>query len=147
MSQPPAVLAIALATVLAAIGALHVYWALGGRSGGAAIPSRTDGAALFAPSAASTLAVAAALALAAWIVVVAGGLVSPVGPWWPYAIGVRVLALVLAARAIGDFRYVGVFKRVRGTPFAVRDDRVYTPLCAALALGVLWVALGSRARG
>jgi hypothetical protein len=45
-------------------------------------------------------------------------------------------------RAIGDFRLVGVFKRIRGTPFAWWDSRLFVPLCCFIALGTAVVALG-----
>jgi hypothetical protein len=50
------------------------------------------------------------------------------------------LALGLLLRAVGEFRYVGLFKRVRGTKFAVLDTYVYSPLCLLLAVGVALVA-------
>jgi hypothetical protein len=132
----------ATALVFAALSALHLYWAAGGHRGGsAAVPTRTTtGPALFVPSTGATIAVAAALALAAWIVAVKGGLARPLGPRWLYVAGAWGLGAVMLARAVGDFRYVGLFKRVRGTPFAALDDGVYTPLCAALAVAVLWLA-------
>ena len=134
-------LAAALTATFTALSALHVYWAARGPRGGtAAVPTQPAGGAVFVPSTGGTLAVAGALALAAWIAAVCGGLARPIGPRWLYAIGAWGLGIVLAARAIGDFRYVGFFKRVRGTPFARLDDYLYTPLCAVLALGVLWLA-------
>jgi hypothetical protein len=141
-------LAGTLTATLGALAGLHVYWAAHGRAGGgAAVPSRPGGPALFVPSTAGTLAVAAALALAAWIVAVTGGLARPVGPRWLYALGAWGLGLVLGARTIGDFRYVGLFKRVRGTPFAALDDRVYTPVVAALCLATLWLAYRNTRSG
>ena len=142
MRSAAAVIALASALVLGALSGLHVYWALGGRWGGAAaVPTRPGGPPTFAPSEAGTLAVAAALAVAAYLILVRGGLARPVGPGWLYAAGAWGLGLVFVARAVGDFRYVGLFKRVRGTPFAVRDDWLYVPLCAALGAAVLWLAL------
>ena len=44
-----------------------------------------------------------------------------------------LLAFVFAARAIGDFNYVGFFKRVKGSRFAKRDTYLYSPLCVVLA--------------
>lgn len=44
-------------------------------------------------------------------------------------------------RSIGDFRYVGFFKRARGSRFAELDTRFYSPLCLPLALATAWVAL------
>jgi hypothetical protein len=48
--------------------------------------------------------------------------------------------LGLLLRAVGEFRYVGLFKRVRGTKFAVLDTFVYSPLCLLLGAGVALVA-------
>ena len=56
-----------------------------------------------------------------------------------------VLAVGLLGRAIGEFRYVGFFKRVRGSRFAKLDTVVYSPLCLLLAVGVALVALQSGA--
>jgi hypothetical protein len=53
------------------------------------------------------------------------------------------LALGLLARAMGDFNYVGFFKRVRGTRFARMDTLLYSPLCLALAVGVAAVTFYS----
>ncbi|WP_268893745.1 DUF3995 domain-containing protein [Paenibacillus puerhi] len=35
---------------------------------------------------------------------------------------------------MGDFRYVGMFKRVRGSRFARHDNYVFTPLCFWLCM-------------
>lgn len=51
------------------------------------------------------------------------------------------LAFGLPLRAVGDSRYVGFFKRVRGSTFATLDTFVYSPLCLLLAAGVALVAL------
>jgi hypothetical protein len=62
-----------------------------------------------------------------------------VPPWMPRA-GTFGVGAVLAARAVGDFRLVGLFKRTRGTRFARYDSLLYTPLCLALAAGCFAVA-------
>jgi aspartyl-tRNA synthetase len=88
----------------------------------------------------AALAVAAALFFAASVVAIAGGLVGA----GSYRGLFRVLAYGLSAtfvgRAIGDFRLVGFFKRVRGTHFAVLDTLVFSPLCLLCGLAVLYVA-------
>jgi hypothetical protein len=48
-------------------------------------------------------------------------------------------------RTIGDFRLVGVFKRVRGTRFARLDSIAFAPLCLLLAAGVVRVAISNGA--
>ena len=150
MTEPARVVAAVLAVVFAALALLHVGWAaLGGRRGwsaGAVVPARADGAPVFRPGRGATLAVAAALAAAGVVVLGRAGLAPAalgargLAPW--YRAGPWALAAVLALRAVGDFRYVGLFKRQRGTRFAALDTRVYTPLCAALAAGVCYLAAG-----
>ena len=111
-----------------------------GRSGeSAAVPSLA-GKSLFVPSRMATLAVATVLLLFAGLVAATAGLVPVALPrvvlaWLSYA-----LALGLLARAVGEFKYVGLFKRVRGTRFATLDTFVYSPLCLLLAAGVAFVA-------
>ena len=50
------------------------------------------------------------------------------------------LALGLLARAIGEFKYVGFFKRIRGSRFATLDSFVFSPICLLLAVGVALIA-------
>jgi len=119
----------------------HFVMALGATSGESlAVPS-ANGKPLFVPSRRATVAVGAVLLLFAGLVAATAGVVSVGLPsvalsWLSYA-----LALGLLARAIGEFKYVGFFKRVRGTKFSRFDTLVYSPLCLLLALGVALVAL------
>jgi len=65
------------------------------------------------------------------------------GPWLPrrpFVAGVWILVVVFGARVVGDLRWFGLFKRMKGTPFAWWDSWLYTPLCLLLALGSLLVA-------
>jgi len=138
------VVASILAAVFVALAGLHVYWAIPGVAADAVVPARVDGVPVFRPGRSATLAVAAALAAAAALVLGHAGLVRRVGPAGLYRAGTWTLGAVLVLRVIGEFRYVGLFKRERGTRFAVLDTRVYTPLCAGLAAGVLYLAAARR---
>jgi hypothetical protein len=134
-----------VSAVLLAIAAVHVYWAAGGRWGAAAaVPARPGGHApdipLLQPSPLSTLAVALALIVAAGLLLGRVGIIPRVAPAWVYTYGAFGLGGVFLLRAIGEFRYVGAFKRVRSTRFATLDTFVYTPLCAGLAAAVFYVA-------
>lgn len=128
------------ALVLAAIAVLHVAWALGLRAGAvAAVPER-DGAPLFRPGPGACLFVAIGLASMALLAVARVGVVTlPIAPALVRG-GVFASATVFAARAIGDRRYVGFFKRVTGTRFAELDSKLYSPLCAALAAALFVTA-------
>jgi len=127
---------IATVAILTAIALLHAYWAGGGRlSIGAAVPS-VGGVAAFRPSAAGTAAVALALLAAALLVAAVGDLIRPPGPNWIYVGAASVLALIFAARAVGDFGLVGFFKTRGDGAFARLDTWVYSPLCLILAIAI-----------
>ena len=132
--------AFALASVLAFLSGLHVYWALGGRWGwGTAIP-QVDGRPAFTPSRFATLVVALGLATAAILPLVRTGVLPFPVPRRLSQWSAVLLAFIFFIRAIGDFRLVGFFKRVRGTPFAIWDTRLFSPLCLLLAAGFARVA-------
>ena len=134
-------MAVAVGLVLSALALLHVYWGVGGISGPSVAVPEVDGRPLFTPTRLSCFAVAAALVLAAFLVLSRGGIVaSPLPPAWT-KVGAAGVGAVFVLRAIGDFRLVGFFKRVRGTPFARWDTRLFSPLCLAIGLASLWVAL------
>lgn len=123
------------------IAGLHVFWALGGRIGQAvAVPER-NGKPAFKPGPVATFAVAVALVIAALLVAAqCGWVVLPLSAGTVRLL-VWLIVVAFAARAVGDFRYVGFFKRVRDTRFARLDTRVFSPLCAALALAIADAAI------
>lgn len=122
--------------ILTMIALLHAYWAGGGRlSIGAAVP-QVGGVAAFRPSATATAAVAIALIAAALIVAAAGDIIHPPGPNWAYVGTATGLAILFAARAIGDFDLVGFFKTRGDGAFAGLDSWVYSPLCLILAAAI-----------
>jgi len=129
--------------VLFALSGVHVYWAAGGRKGfRIAVPTRGEEP-LFRPSKAATAFVAALLAMAGVFVLQLGGIGEPLLPGWLFALGGWALAAVFVLRAIGDFRWVGLFKSRKGTLFAYWDSVCYSPLC--LLLGISLICIRSAA--
>jgi hypothetical protein len=133
-------LTLILVFVFVVLAFWHIYMAVKPAAGvNGAVPS-VDGKPLFVPSAGATVAVALLLLALACLVAATGGIISLPVPraaltWLSYA-----LAIGLLARAIGDFKYVGFFKRVRGSRFATLDYFAFSPLCVLLAVGVALVA-------
>jgi Protein of unknown function (DUF3995) len=128
-------LALLGALVFAVLAGVHLYWALGShRVFPAAVPTRTDGTPVLTPGPVAGLAVAILLLGAAFLLAEQGGWSSGVLPASWRRTGTAGVAAVMALRGIGDFRYVGLFKRRRDTAFARMDTRVYTPLVLSLAL-------------
>ena len=133
-------IALSVSVAFVVLALWHFRMAFSPASGlSSAVPS-SEGRPLFVPSPGATAAVGVVLFFFAILVAATGGLVHlGVSPrllsWSSFA-----LALGLLARAIGEFRYVGFFKRVRGSRFAKLDTLLYSPLCLFLAAGVALVA-------
>ena len=116
---------------------LHLAWAGGLNWGLASALPENPGRPALSPSSAATVAVAVALGAAGTLVLVHAGLLPRfLPPSWSRLL-LRIGSAVFLLRAIGDFRVVGFFKKVRSTRFATADTIFYSPLCAAVAIG-LW---------
>ncbi len=122
--------------LLSIVTLIHVYWIMGGRWGlDAALPYR-EGVAVFRPGRLATLAVTIVFAgMAVFFFVKAGWFahLQVSFPAWINHYGLWILTGIFLFRAIGDFRYIGFFKRVRVGEFARLDTRFYSPLCLLLA--------------
>lgn len=137
-------IAIVLMAVFLSLSLIHVYWLLGGRAGKLAAIPELNGKPVFQPSAIATLVVAVVLTLCALLVAATAGVVMLPVPMSLLVWLTRALAVGLLLRAIGDFRLVGFFKRIRNSHFARLDTVVYSPLCLALAIGVAIVGVAGQ---
>ncbi len=137
-------LSILLASIFIAISGLHFYWVLGGRwAMNAVVPTKADSGDLtFSPPPIATIVVALGLLLMAWISLAIAGLLDfPLSAAWVRG-GMIGVASIFALRAVGDFKYVGLSKKIKSTPFGRNDTRYYTPLCIlifTLSSTLLWL--------
>lgn len=126
------------AIILFFVAAIHFYWAFGGKWGAyAVLPQINTEKRLFTPSPLATVAVAIPFFLISLIFAQAAG-------WFDFeivgqylSILLLVLVVVFAIRAMGDFKYVGFFKKIKNTEFAITDTKYFTPLCAFVAITLL----------
>lgn len=136
-----AVLGSIVSFVLFAVGIVHCYWLFGGRKGFAiAVPFRQEGnTPLFTPRRFEIGAVVVMFWAAALLVLMYSGIVPAAGPSWLPGIAAWALGFVFAVRAIGEFHYLGLFKKYRDTAFAKMDSVFYSPLCLAMAAITFWM--------
>jgi len=134
-----------LFVVLAALSALHGYWAVGGVWPGSDAASCARTVAGFRnvsrmPSPASALAVAGLLGVAAMLAAMLGG--APVmlpGERLLPAAGV-VAAVIFLARGLAG--YTPAWRRLTPElPFARLDRRYYSPLCLAIGGGFAFLVV------
>ena len=125
------------------LSTLHFYWLLGGKRGmDSAIPTKEKSAdKLFKPSAFSTILVAVGLLVFGLVELGNTGIFSNWIAVKYFRWGNLVIAFIFLVRAVGDFKYIGFFKKVRGTLFAKNDSRYYAPLCLFIAVTSVFIVL------
>ncbi|MDZ4716733.1 MAG: DUF3995 domain-containing protein [Cytophagales bacterium] len=133
-----AAIPILLLSIFITLGALHFYWGLGGNWGiGSTVPRTLEGKALLSPTPFHCFVVGAGLLAFGLLVGIRGELIAVEMPQLLTDYGLFAVAFIFLARAVGDFRMVGFFKKLRDTPFGKMDTKLYSPL--SLVIGILCV--------
>ncbi|XDD51916.1 DUF3995 domain-containing protein [Leptospira sp. WS92.C1] len=120
--------------ILLTLSLLHFYWVFGGSLGKTkTIPADPQGKLAFVPGKAVTALVGILLftaALCPLCMRVENVLSIPKNV---FQYGCYFLSLIFFLRAVGDFKFVGFFKKIKTTIFAQYDTRFYSPLCVFLS--------------
>jgi hypothetical protein len=139
------VLSILLSTVFFILSGIHVYWGLGGKwAFDDAYPTKEDGTSLAkVPGVVASFIVATGLLGFGLFHLINGQIISVLLPSYLSAYGYWVIGFIFFLRAVGDFKSVGMFKKIKKTSFAKKDTKIYTPLCIFIScLTFLLIYLG-----
>jgi hypothetical protein len=134
------ILGILLATIFAILGLFHIVWALDGRIGGTNTIPSNNGVAIFKPSIPATLAVSLALFLAMMTILVQIGFFGEMIPNWISRRATFGIAALFFLRAIGEFKYVGFFKKASDSGFSYWDTVLFSPLCLFIAVAAFLIS-------
>jgi len=98
------------------------------------IPTKDKTASPKMPPRIATFNVAIVLLSIGLLYLLKGGIISLDIPskWINYA--AWFVPFIFFLRAIGEFRYVGLFKRIKDTDFAKADTKLFVPLCLGIAI-------------
>jgi hypothetical protein len=119
---------------------LHFYWALGGKWGFEnGLPTNKEGKRMLNPTKIDCAIVGFGLLLFAIFYLIKTEVVLFSLPSWVIDYFGWIISGIFILRAIGDFYYIGFFKRVRQTKFGLNDTQFYAPLC--LIIGVIGVLI------
>jgi len=131
------VLSILLSLIFLVLAIVHLNWAIGNTWGlSHALPTKADGELVMNPGTFATLAVALGLLLCTFFYFINPEPGNPNN--WIFDWGRLLIPIAFLLRAIGDFRYVGLFKKVKNTKFGKMDSKLFTPICVVIAiLGLL----------
>jgi hypothetical protein len=121
--------------ILLPLGLIHFNWVLGGTWGfEASLPTKESGERVLNPKKIDSLIVGLGLTGFALFYFIKSGITDWFAPTWVMTYGSWIIPGIFLLRAIGDFRYVGFFKRIKNTEFARNDTRLFAPLCLMIAV-------------
>ena len=135
------IISIALTAAFALIAVLHVFWALGFKLDIRNLVPVINNEPVFTPGPIGTFLVAIVLFSFAGVSLSLGFPDTIPVSYLPFIkIAGVTIGIILFARAIGDFKYAGFFKRIRGSNFARYDYWLYSPFCLACGGALLYLS-------
>ncbi|WMJ73663.1 DUF3995 domain-containing protein [Cytophagaceae bacterium ABcell3] len=139
------IIAVILCLVFLFLASLHIYWAVGGKWGSdAVLPTKDNRTKAIMPGPLPTFAVAFGLLCFGFIILNSVFELGVQFPLWLDVIfrkSIWGIVVIFLLRAVGDFRYVGFYKKYKNTPFGKMDTKYYSPLCLGISLLTMAIAL------
>jgi len=132
---------ILLSIIFLSIAGIHFYWALGGKKGTLYVIPEKEGRPLFSPKPLGTVLVGFTFLFFVLIVMEKAGIIFFVRSGNVVNYILIGMTLIFLIRAIGDFKWVGFFKKNSTTQFAYWDQKLFSPLCVAIACFLLAILL------
>lgn len=134
------ILSFILFLIFIVLGTFHFYWFFGGNWGvTAVIPTKKNTSINAQIPKIATLIVAFVLIFFGWVYLLKSGFVyvKNTNCFTPYVYW--IIPFIFILRAIGEFNYVGFFKKIRNTEFAKADSKLFSPLC--LFIGIVGILI------
>jgi hypothetical protein len=133
------ILSAFLFLIFALLGVIHFNWVFGGRWGfDKALPTKENGEKILNPGKFDSAIVGLGLLFFGIFYLLKSGLINFQIPSWIITYGSWIIPSIFILRAIGDFKYVGFFKKIKNTEFGKTDSKLFSPLCLIIGLiGIL----------
>lgn len=124
-----------LSGIFLVLSGVHWYWLSGGEWGiQSALPTNKEGEKILHPRKLDTLIVAVGLLYFSFFYLISVNVLDFTLPNWITIGSQWGIPILFSLRAIGDFKYVGAFKQIKGTFFAEKDSKFFTPLCFLIGI-------------
>ena len=121
------------------IALIHFYWLFGEKWIDKALPADENGKIVLNPGKFETVIVTFGLLLFAFYYLLKMELFEMEIPKLIAEYSGWIISLIFIVRAIGDFKYVGFFKRIKKTEFAKLDTRYFTFI--SLIIGLIGIII------
>jgi hypothetical protein len=131
-------ISLLLACIFIMLALLHFYWGVGGMWGKlAALPSTEKGDLVINPKIFECVVVGLGLLGFAGLSLQKTNILG-FNAYFLNTYGIWLIIGIFSLRALGEFKYVGLFKKIKNTTFGRLDTKFYTPLCLFISfLGLL----------
>lgn len=129
-----------LFVIFLSLSLIHFYWGLGGKWGiNDSVPRNKNDEAIMKPRMFDCFLIALGLLIFGVFILIKIQLfllsLPHVVRYW----GLPLIGAIFILRAVGEFKYVGFFKRIKSSNFAQLDTKYYSPLC--LFIGIMIIIL------
>ena len=133
------VLSILLSIILLGLGVIHFNWVLGGKFGFLeSLPTKENGERVLNPKKIDSAIVGIGLTAFGVFYVLNSGVIEYNLPERIMKYGGWIIPILFLLRAIGEFKYIGFFKRIKKTDFGKLDTKLFSPLCLIIGIfGIL----------
>lgn len=124
------------------LGGIHFNWVFGGEFGFAeALPTKENGERILNPRKIDSAIVGIGLSAFALFYFLRSGIVDYDLPEWLLKYAAWIVPSIFTLRAIGDFKYVGFFKKIKSTVFGKWDTKLFSPLCLLIVILAIIIQL------
>ncbi len=141
-------IAIFLFLLFLFLSGIHIYWGFGGKwASESVIPTKDDNVKVIMPGIIPSLIVAIGLLFFGILELISTidlDFTIPIGFKIINKYGLWAIIIIFGIRAIGDFKYIGLFKKIKHTKFAISDTKYYSPLCVIIAVLTLILELNRK---
>ena len=132
-----------LGFIFSLLALLHFGWALGMKWGfDASLPTNEEGERVLNPKTRDSIIVGIGLALFAIFYSARSQNISLAPNATIDSIISWIIPSIFLLRAIGDFRYLGFFKKIKHSKFGKTDTRLVIPLCLLIAFLGFYLVIG-----
>lgn len=136
------ILSLILSLIFIILGGIHFNWVFGGKFGFAeALPTKENGERILNPRKIDSAIVGIGLSAFGLFYLFKSGIIDYSLHEWLLKYAGWIIAVIFILRAIGDFKYVGFFKKIKSTVFGKWDTKLFSPLCLIIAILAIIIQL------
>lgn len=134
------VLSLLLILVFTVLACIHFNWVIGGTYGfSKSIPTKENGERLFNPKIMDSAVVGLVLLGFGGFYLIKSGLIQLEIWQTPFAYASWIIAGIFVLRSIGEFKYLGFFKKIKDSEHEIAYRKILLPMC--LGIGVVGVVI------